>query len=579
MSTTATTSASAGGGIETAKLLLQKVVRAFYGPRGAILIDQLIQKDIFPADELARRLGMQIKDVTKIAHRLLEDQIVQVHRRSEMRDNGFAKAQQRSYYYLDYSKATDVVKWRMWRIQQTIDVKLRNELDAQGYTCPLCKASYTPLDASTLFDPMRNLLACSICQTEVVNKENEEDIRGNKDRMQRLNRQTKGIVDLLKKMERVELPKFDAEAYLLVHGPALGATAAAAAEANGTGPSAAAVVKIHMAGDDDEANEKARREAELQEKRAQNALPSWIAQSTISSADPEHGNGAGGTPSSRRAGEDNDEEVISGQMSSSAAAGGATLRLGDERKPSLPHQRTAPGSDEVTAAADGDASLDAYYASLAALEEGGTPGIDSTSSGTPGVTAAAAAAAAGVESPSLLSSSATPARGASEEQLLESATVVGDSSSRLKRERDEDEEGDEQDFEGVSKRSRSSVPYSGAASEGGVGSPSLLLGDEGTSSSFAGTPDIQQPIELIAAPAAVPLTTAAGEEEADDDDDDEFDEFDEFEPAEGGNADPNQLVTVNGKEMPFSEVTDDMTGDMTADEYSAYWDVYQRVNA
>ena len=291
-------------------------------------------------------------------------------------------------------------------------------------------------------------------------------------------------------------------------------------------------------------------------------MPSWIAQSTISSADPEHGNGAGGTPSSRRAGEDNDEEVISGQMSSSAAAGGATLRLGDERKPSLPHQRTAPGSDEVTAAADGDASLDAYYASLAALEEGGTPGIDSTSSGTPGVTAAAAAAAAGVESPSLLSSSATPARGASEEQLLESATVVGDSSSRLKRERDEDEEGDEQDFEGVSKRSRSSVPYSGAASEGGVGSPSLLLGDEGTSSSFAGTPDIQQPIELIAAPAAVPLTTAAGEEEADDDDDDEFDEFDEFEPAEGGNADPNQLVTVNGKEMPFSEVTDDMTGDM-----------------
>lgn len=32
----------------------------------------------FPADELARRLGMQIKDVTKIAHRLLEDQIVHV---------------------------------------------------------------------------------------------------------------------------------------------------------------------------------------------------------------------------------------------------------------------------------------------------------------------------------------------------------------------------------------------------------------------------------------------------------------------------------------------------------------------
>lgn len=351
--------------------------------------------------------------------------------------------------------------------------------------------------------------------------------------------------------------RFDAEAYLLVHGPALGATAAAAAEANGTGPSAAAVVKIHMAGDDDEANEKARREAELQEKRAQNALPSWIAQSTISSADPEHGGQGGASSSSRALGDgDNEEEIVSGQLSSSAAAGGATLRLGDERKPPLQHQRNAPGSDEPTTAADGDASLDAYYASLAALEEGGgTSGIDSISSGTPGVAATAA-----VESPLLLSSSATPARGASEEQLLESsAAVLGDSSSRLKRERDEDVEGDE-DFEGVSKRSRSSVPYSAAASEGGVDSPALSL-EEGASSSFAGTPDIQQPIEPVAAAAAAAVPLAeAGEEE--DDDDDEFDEFDEFEPAEGGNADPNQLVTVNGKEMPFSEVTDDMTGDM-----------------
>ena len=356
--------------------------------------------------------------------------------------------------------------------------------------------------------------------------------------------------------------RFDAEAYLLVHGPALGATAAAAAEANGTGPSAAAVVKIHMAGDDDEANEKARREAELQEKRAQNALPSWIAQSTISSADPERGGQGGASSSSRAPGDgDNEEEVVSGHMSSSAAAGGATLRLGDERKPSLQHQRNVPGSDEPTAAADGDASLDAYYASLAALEEGGgTSGIDSTSSGTPGVAATAA-----VASPLLLSASATPAHGASEEQLLESsAAVVGNSSSRLKRERDEDEEGDE-DFEGVSKRSRSSVPYSAAASEGGVDSPALSL-EEGASSSFAGTPDIQQPIEPVtAAAAAVPL---AGAGEEDDDDDDEFDEFDEFEPAEGGNADPNQLVTVNGKEMPFSEVTDDMTGDMVRPSFT-----------
>ncbi|POY71822.1 hypothetical protein BMF94_5183 [Rhodotorula taiwanensis] len=490
---------------------------------------------------------MQIKDVTKIAHRLLEDQIVQVHRRSEMRDNGFAKAQQRSYYYLDYSKATDVVKWRMWRIQQTIDVKLRNELDAQGYTCPLCKAAYTPLDAASLFDPSRNLLACSICQTEVVNKENEEDIRGNKDRMQRLNRQTKGIVDLLKKMERVELPKFDAEAYLLIHGPALGATAAAAAEANGNGPAAAAVVKIHMAGDDDEANEKARRERELQEKRAQNALPSWIAQSTIS-ADPEQRDAGGGAAAGEvPRSEDRNEVPANGHMSSSAAAGGATLRMDDEMKPSV-HEK-ADGAEQGE-----DASLDAYYASLAALEEG-TPGVDSTSSlgGTPAVSASA------VDSPSL-SFGATPARADSEQveppaMADLSADVSAASSAKRSREASAGE-----DLGEANKRART------AAS----GSPSNEPADVSPENENERLPDAR--IDDLTALAT--QHAAEGGDEAEDEDD-----FDEFEAADEGDADPNQLVMVAGKELPFSEVTDDMTGEMTADEYSAYWDVYQRVNA
>ena len=38
------------------------------------------------------------------------------------------KAQQRTYYYMDYSHATDVVKWRMYKIQSVIDDKLRNVL-------------------------------------------------------------------------------------------------------------------------------------------------------------------------------------------------------------------------------------------------------------------------------------------------------------------------------------------------------------------------------------------------------------------------------------------------------------------
>ncbi|GAA5916669.1 hypothetical protein JCM6882_002261 [Rhodosporidiobolus microsporus] len=516
---TATTSTSspagAESGLDIAKLLVQRVARQFYGVRGAILVDQMVKKEVFRDEEIAKRLGLQSKDVAKIAHRLVEDQVVQVHRRSEMRDNGALKAQLRTYYYFDYSKATDVIKWRMWKIQQTIDVKLRNELDAQGYVCPLCKASYTPLDAAGLFDPMRNLLACSVCSTEVINNENEEDVRGNKDRMQRLNRQTKSIVDLLKGLEKVEVPRFNVEAYLAIHGPALGATAQAAAEAAGTAPVQAAVVKVHLAGDDDEAIEKAKRERDAELKRQQNALPSWIAQSTISSDPDAVGSGinsATGSPAPPAAPVE--------AFSSTAIPGlGATMRFGDEdEKPTA-----------VAAADDGDggvdsAALDAYYASLAAapsaepeerfaspsLSLAGTPQLRSPTAGTEFF-----------ETPEPVSAAAKRAR-------EESSEVFGEDEAKRGR------------FEG---------------------SPSIPA---------AVVEEISVPPEAPPAEASVEPTPAEGE-------DDEFDD-DEFEGAGGEGGDPNQLISVNGKMMPFSEVTEEMTGDMTADEYSAYWEVYQSVN-
>lgn len=81
------------------------------------------------------------------------------------------------------------------------------ELDSQGFVCPLCKKSFTHLDAGMLMDPFKNVLACDVCGTEVINNENEEEVKGSRDRMQRLVEQTRTIVDLLKKMEEVVLPK------------------------------------------------------------------------------------------------------------------------------------------------------------------------------------------------------------------------------------------------------------------------------------------------------------------------------------------------------------------------------------
>lgn len=72
----------------------------------------------------------------------------------------------------------------------------------------MCRKSFTPLDASNLIDPERNILACDVCGTEVLDNENEADVRGSKDRMRRLVEQTTVIKDLLKRMDDVVLPKY-----------------------------------------------------------------------------------------------------------------------------------------------------------------------------------------------------------------------------------------------------------------------------------------------------------------------------------------------------------------------------------
>ena len=77
-----------------------------------------------------------------------------------------------------------------------------------GWKCPLCAKKFTHLEADLLIDPYRNTLACDVCSTEVVNIENEAETRGNKDRMQRLVLQTKVIVDLLKELEALVLPRY-----------------------------------------------------------------------------------------------------------------------------------------------------------------------------------------------------------------------------------------------------------------------------------------------------------------------------------------------------------------------------------
>ena len=185
----ATTNAAIAEGTEAAKTLVQRVVRSFYDSRQCILLDQLIRREAYVLslsfhplrpthhlvttvcsplsyfaakrariDKLHLFFGQQnerrrtrwesrnthqgsLQDCSNLSARSNSRSVCYSlpfvhfeklipstgirHRRLETIE-GAMKAQQRTYYYMDYSHATDVVKWRMYKIQSVIDDKLRN---------------------------------------------------------------------------------------------------------------------------------------------------------------------------------------------------------------------------------------------------------------------------------------------------------------------------------------------------------------------------------------------------------------------------------------------------------------------
>jgi len=82
------------------------------------------------------------------------------------------------------------------------------ELDNKGYICPRCTKQYTALEVDRVYDFVRNGLFCDICDTELVDNENSEKVKGSKDRMQRFNAQMKYIRDGLRNIEGVVMPAY-----------------------------------------------------------------------------------------------------------------------------------------------------------------------------------------------------------------------------------------------------------------------------------------------------------------------------------------------------------------------------------
>ncbi|KAF4451927.1 transcription initiation factor TFIIE subunit alpha [Fusarium austroafricanum] len=276
--------------MDLAITLIKSVARAFYGTREILVIDALILHEALRDDDLAYLMSINTKDLHKICGKLREDRFLVVHTRSELRE-GNPRPSNRTWYYIDYRSTIDAIKWRVYTIDKEVQGTTQVASEKKEYFCSYCKAEWTAMEVLDNVGPQGFL--CHRC-SHVLTFEADRTSTGH-EQSTRLNDQFKFISELLPKIDAMHIPECDFDRALAKARPVKrdethqrAQTIAADSGANrpmavkgltNTGPQSIAV-NISTSDGPTEA-EKAAELARKEQIVKQNALPSWMSNSTV----------------------------------------------------------------------------------------------------------------------------------------------------------------------------------------------------------------------------------------------------------------------------------------------------------
>ncbi|KAI5458384.1 hypothetical protein BGZ63DRAFT_416080 [Mariannaea sp. PMI_226] len=241
-------------------------------------------------DDLAYLMSINTKDLHKICGKLREDRFLTVHTRSELRE-GNPRPSNRTWYYINYRNTIDAIKWRMYTIDKEVQGTTQTTNEKKEYFCSFCKAEWTAMEVLDSVGPEGFL--CHRCHHSLTFEADRN--AGGHEQSTRLNDQFKFISELLPKIDAVHIPECDFDRALAKARPVIrdathqraatipvdnGANRPMAVKGlTNTGPQSIAV-NISTSDGPSEA-EKAAELARKERIAKQNALPSWMSNSTV----------------------------------------------------------------------------------------------------------------------------------------------------------------------------------------------------------------------------------------------------------------------------------------------------------
>ncbi|KAG5953759.1 hypothetical protein E4U53_003089 [Claviceps sorghi] len=270
--------------------LIKSVMRAFYQTRDILVMDALILHEALRDDDLAYLMAINTKDLHKICGKLREDRFLTVHTRPELRE-GNPRPSNRTWYYINYRQTIDAIKWRVYTIDKEVQGAPVPANEKKEYFCTFCKAEWTAMEVLDSVGP--HGFICHRCH-HTLTPEADRTSTGH-EQSTRLNDQFKFISELLPRIDAVHIPECDFERAFAKARPVerdathqRAATIPVDSSTNrpmavkgltNTGPQSIAV-NISTSDGPSAAD----REAERNRKERiaqQNALPSWMSNSTV----------------------------------------------------------------------------------------------------------------------------------------------------------------------------------------------------------------------------------------------------------------------------------------------------------
>ncbi|OAG32584.1 transcription initiation factor TFIIE subunit alpha [Nematocida displodere] len=152
--------------------LVQRIVRMFYEPHHAVIMDIMLHHLVLDEEDLADKMKMLPREFNRLAVKLRDDKILSSETLSDIKDDG--RQVTTTKFFLDFRTIRDVVKYKIYTMTQRLEKKLRENENTLGFGCPKCGVAYSVLDAQSFLSMEDFTFRCPECREELVEQKGED---------------------------------------------------------------------------------------------------------------------------------------------------------------------------------------------------------------------------------------------------------------------------------------------------------------------------------------------------------------------------------------------------------------------